>query len=59
MRMIVDSETVAEVINRYIKINEGDDPTVNLLMALGSDLLDCSEDHFLELLDMVKEDTDD
>lgn len=46
----VDTERVLRVIQEFVSYNQGDDSTVDLIMNIGSEILDVSVDRLLEML---------
>lgn len=54
MNTVVHADDVISVIKEFVNCNAGDDATVNILLAVGSELLNVSTDKMLELLDEAK-----
>lgn len=50
MNTIIFPEDVANVIQSFYLCNEGDDATVDLILAIGAELLDISSDTMLEMI---------
>lgn len=46
----IEPINVIEVAKSFIEINKGDESTTNLIIAIGSELLDISPDKFLEMM---------
>lgn len=54
MNEIIMSEDVIQVIKSFMACNKGDESTDNILLAVGSELLDVSIDTFVEILSNTK-----
>lgn len=50
MQNIIEKERIIATIRSFCDINDGDDATQSLLIAVGAEILDCSEDNFLEMM---------
>lgn len=50
MVQLIDSEYIIETIRDFLRWNEGDEATETLLINLGCQLLDMSQDKFLEMI---------
>lgn len=50
MNSIIFPEDVINVIESFLAVNNGDDATELLLISVGAQLLDVSEDMFMEML---------
>lgn len=48
---LIETGHVINVISNYIDANAGDDDTTDILVSMGADILDVSEDRFLKLLE--------
>ena len=48
---VVDAEDVIAVIKQFYLLNEADEATTDIILAIGSELLNVSADRMLELLD--------
>lgn len=51
MNQMIFPEDVANVIQSFVYMNEGDESTVSLIIAIGAELLDISHD---SMIDMIK-----
>jgi len=51
MNTVLFPEDVVNAIQSFILVNEGDEATVSLLLAIGAELLDISSE---ELAEMIK-----
>jgi hypothetical protein len=56
MRPIIFPEDVDNVIQSFIIVNNGDEATENLILAIGAELLDISVDTMAERVCFAKED---
>lgn len=50
MNQIILPEDVVRVIESFVMVNDGDESTCNLIMAIGAELLDISVDTLNEML---------
>lgn len=48
---LIETGHVISIFNNAIGSNEGDEATISILISMGADILDVSEDRFLELLE--------
>lgn len=51
MYKYIDSDKVIEIIKEFLSYNEGDEATEDLIIAIGSQILDMSFDKFLEIIE--------
>lgn len=51
MNEFIFPEDVTEVIGSFLRRNKGDDATEALILSIGAELLDVSQDKLLEMLD--------
>lgn len=51
MNKIITAEDIIEVVKSFLSCNEGDESTECLILSIGAELLDVSDD---TLLDMIK-----
>ena len=56
MNTIIFPEDVDNVIQSFILVNNGDEATENLILAIGAELLDISVDTMAERIGFGKED---
>lgn len=50
MNELIFPEDVANVVQTFYLINEGDEASANLILGIGAQLLDVSEDRMLEMI---------
>lgn len=50
MQNIIEKERIIATIRSFYDMNDGDEATQTLLVAIGAEILDCSEDNFLEMM---------
>ena len=50
MNTLIDSEYIIETIRDFLRWNNGDEATEALLINLGCQILDISQDKFLEMI---------
>ena len=50
MQDIIEKEHIIATIRSFYDINDGDEATQALLVAVGTEILDCSEDKFLKMM---------
>lgn len=50
MNQLIFPEDVANVIQSFYILNAGDEATENLILAIGAELLDVSEDTMIEVI---------
>lgn len=50
MQNIIEKERIIATIRSFYDMNDGDEATQTLLVAVGTEILDCSEDTFLNVL---------
>ena len=50
MNKTVDAESIVSVIGTFLDLNAGDEATEELIINIGSELLNVSQDKMLELL---------
>ena len=50
MQNIIEKERIIATIRSFCDMNDGDETTQTLLIAVGAEILDCSEDNFLEMM---------
>lgn len=55
MNTIIFPEDVDNVIQSFILVNNGDEATENLILAIGAELLDISVDTMAERISFAKE----
>lgn len=51
MVTLIDSEYIVETIKSFLLQNEGDEPTEDLILSLGAEILEISVDALLELIE--------
>lgn len=47
----IEPVNVIEVVKSFCMANDGDDATTNLIIAIGAELLDVSEDRIMEMME--------
>lgn len=50
MNTWIEPDDVIAVVQSFMAVNEGDEATCDILIAVGAELLDVSNDRMLELL---------
>lgn len=50
MLQAIEGEHIVATIKSFCEVNEGDENTQSLLVAVGAEILDVSEDRFQELM---------
>lgn len=50
MQNIIEKERIIATIRSFYDANDGDEATQLLLVSIGTEILDCSEDNFLEMM---------
>ena len=50
MNTVLFPEDVANAIQSFVLVNEGDEETVSLLLAIGAELLDISPEEMAEMI---------
>lgn len=55
MNILLEPDDVVAVISSFLTCNEGDDATQGLILSIGCELLDVSEDMLLDMIDSYKE----
>lgn len=55
MNTILFPEDVVNVIQSFLLINQGDTATQDLIIAIGAQLLDVSEDTMIEMCNLTEE----
>lgn len=50
MQNIIEKERIIATIRSFCDINDDDEATQSLLITIGAEILDCSEDNFLEMM---------
>lgn len=50
MYTLIPQEDVVNVIQRFFRINEGDESTSELILCIGAELLGISVDNMMELI---------
>lgn len=58
MNEYLSPNNVVEVINSFLAVNKGDEASENLILAIGAELLDVSEDMLMEMIEDSKENAD-
>lgn len=53
--MYLDYNEVVRVLEAFYEINEGDEATTDMILAIGCEILDVSQDKMLEVFDNFKE----
>lgn len=53
--MYLDYNDVIRVLEAFYEINEGDEATTDMILAIGCEILDVSQDKMLEIFDTFKE----
>lgn len=51
MNTIILPGDVVNVVRSFLSINDGDESTERLILSIGCELLDISEDEIIEMLD--------
>ena len=52
MNTVIFPEDVTNVIQSFVLISGGDESSVNLILAIGAELLDISSDTMAEMIDV-------
>lgn len=50
MQNIIEKERIIATIRSFYDINDNNEATQTLLVVIGAEILDCSEDNFLEMM---------
>lgn len=50
MQNIIEKERIIATIRSFYDMNDGNEKTQTLLITIGAEILDCSEDTFLEMM---------
>lgn len=50
----IEPVNVVEVVKSFLACNDGDEATQCLILAIGAELLDVSEDKFIEMIEEEK-----
>lgn len=50
MQNIIEKERIIATIRSFCDMNDGNETTQTLLVTIGAEILDCSEDAFLEMM---------
>lgn len=56
MNAMIMPENVVEVIKSFLACNEGDEATECLILSIGAELLDVSEETLMEMIEKIEED---
>ena len=51
MNTMITPEDVVEVIKSFLACNEGDEATECLILSIGAEMLDVSEETFMEMIE--------
>lgn len=51
MNNIINAESAVSVIGTFLKHNSGDESTEELIISIGCELLDVSQDRLIEMID--------
>lgn len=54
MRQILFEDDVVNVINGFLEANKGDEDTEKLIIAIGAELLDVSDDEYMNVAEEVR-----
>ncbi len=53
--MYLDYNDVIRVLEAFYEVNEGDEATTDMILAIGCEILDVSQDKMLEVINNFKE----
>lgn len=51
MNNLIEPVNVIEAVKSFCAVNEGDDATIDIVISLGAELLDVSQDRFIEMME--------